>query len=243
MSPKEQLQAMLNHRYTDEDGRPFRVTLKRGLNEEALERFTAQLPTNTLPADIAELLSYAGGFYFSGIDEISFDRPGEFGLENLFPWSIQLADDGFGNSWILDISKQGKWGNVFYVCHDPAVVVKQAGSLTEFLQQVDEYGKLGSLSQLDIIHEETALNIWKSSGAFIAPDIAKKSGDESLAAFATQLPGNYVIEDLRFSPNGAGFAWDKFKQGVEHAKRYKSELLWAIEKEPGKGLLGKLFSR
>jgi hypothetical protein len=243
MSPKEQLQIMLNQRYFDEDNKPYRVELKRGLNEEALDRFTAQFPSHKLPADIKELLQYASGFYFSGIDEITFDRSSEFGLDNLFPWSVQLADDGFGNSWILDVDKQGNWGAVFYVSHDPAVVVKHSNNLTEFLQHIDEYGKKGSASHLGVILEETAQEIWKNNSGFIAPEIAKQSGDESLTGFASQLADNYVIIDLRNRPNGTGFAWGKYNQGVENAKRYKGELLWAIEKEPGRGIFGKLFSR
>jgi hypothetical protein len=243
MTAKEQLQLMLNQRYMDEDEKSFRITLKKGLQEEALERFTAQLPGNKLPPEIKELLQYASGFYFSGIKEITFTRLNEFGFDNFFPVAIQLADDGFGNSWILDIDKQGKWGAVFYVCNDPAVVVKHSSNLTVFLQNIDEYGKKGRESHLDIIHEETVLEIWRNGGDFIAPENAKQSGDKALTSFATELPGNYVITDLRNRPTGSGFAWGKFGRGSEHAKRYKNELIWAIEKEPAKGLFGKLFGR
>jgi len=243
MTPKEQLQIMLNERYFDDDNRLRRVELKRGLNEESIDRFAAQFPSNKLPGDIKELLQYASGFYFPGLKEITFDRLGESGLDNLFPWSVQLADDGFGNNWILDVDKQGNWGAVFYICQEPAVVVKHSSNLTEFLQHLDEYGKKGRASHLDIIHEETVQEIWNNSAGFIAPEIAKQSGDESLTGFASQLADNYVIIDLRNRPNGTGFAWGKYNQGIDNAKRYKGELLWAIEKEPGRSIFGKLFSR
>lgn len=244
MTPKEQLQIILNQRYLDEDNNIYRVVLKRGLNEEALERFTAQTPGNKLPPDIKELLQYASGFYFTGIiKEVNFNGIPDNGFDSLFPWSIQLADDGFDNSWILDIDKQGNWGAVFYVCREPAVIVKHSANLTEFLQHIDEYGKKGPTSYLDITREETVMDIWKNNATYITPDMAKTSGDESLAAFGSQLPSNYVIIDLRKSPNGSGFAWGKYDPGITNARRYKGELLWAIEKEPGRGIFGKLFSR
>jgi len=41
-----------------------------------------------------------------GLDDITFDGVGQFGIENIFPHAVQLAGDGFGNFWILDVDKQ-----------------------------------------------------------------------------------------------------------------------------------------
>jgi hypothetical protein len=161
-----------------------------------------------------------------------------------FPNSVQLTGDGFGNFWILDIDQKGNWGNVFYVCHDPAVIVKHSESLSEFIKHVHDFGKNGKTSNLDIIHEKSVIEIWQDMDNFITIDNAKQSNDATLREFALSLVENFVIADLRNKPNKGGFAWGKFGKKIENAVRYKSELLWAIERPVKKtGFLSKLFGR
>ena len=74
----------------------------------------------------------------------------------------------------------GKWNSVFYVCHDPAVVVRHS----------DDLGNDGFIDIAD----------------------ARISPDKTLSEFAAGLPDHFVVADLRNKPNGAGFAWDKFRK-------------------------------
>jgi hypothetical protein len=213
------------------------------LGDKQIDNLAKQLPTGHIPDDIRELLKFASGFEFSGIDEVTFDGIGQFGFENVFPYSVQLAGDGFGNFWILDIDNNGNWGHVYYVCHDPAVVVKQSEDLAEFIKHVDEFGKQGSQSHLDTIHEKTVMDIWSNNNGFVDGEQAKNSSDTTLKQFAAQLPGNFIVADMRNKPNGAGFAWGRFGPNIDNALRHETELLWGFEKAKKKDLLSKLFGK
>ena len=243
MTALEQLKAILNNRYETEDGDKYQVELKQGLSEEQIDNLAKQLPTGHIPNDIRELLKFASGFEFSGIDEVTFDGVGQFGFENVFPHSLQLVGDGYGNFWILEVDGEGNWGHVYYVCHDPAVVVKHSENLAEFIKHVEEFGEKGSQSHLDTIHEKTVMNIWSSDNGFIEVQQARKSSDTTLKHFAEQLPDNFMVTDLRDKPNGAGFAWGKFGPNIDNAVRHDTELLWGFEKQKKKGLLSKLFGK
>lgn len=242
MSPLQQLQSMLHETYVSEDDDEYGVELKPGLTPQQVEHLAASLPGGYLPDEIRELLLFASGFEFYGIDEVTFDGIGVFGLENIFPCSIQLAGDGFGNFWILDVDNKGNWGPVFFACHDPDAIVRHSDDLTAFLRHIDEYGKLGSKSHLDIIHEKTVMEIWENkTGGFVDRQTAQQSEDQILREFAGELPDNFVLVDLRSKPNGAGFSLSNITQDSESAVRYKDELLWGFERKEKKGFFTRLF--
>ena len=200
-----------------------------------------EAPTGQIPNEIRELLKFANGFEFYGLEEVTFDGIGQFGFEEFFPNSVQLAGDGFGNFWILDVNKNGDWGNVFYVCHDPAVIVKHSDNLTQFIEHVNDFGKNGNKSNLDIIHEKVVMDIWSKDNGFIELENARQSNDKTLKNFALLLPDNFVIADLRNKQNQSGFAWGKFGPNIDKAKRHETELIWGIEKPIKKSLFSKLF--
>jgi cell wall assembly regulator SMI1 len=242
MTVTEKLKSLLTEQYVTEDGDECKIELLPGLTDEEIDNLAKGVPSGQIPNDIRELLKFASGFEFSGLEEITFNGIGQFGFEEIFPNSVQLAGDGFGNFWILDIDQKGNWGQVFYVCHDPAVVVKHSDNLSEFIQHVDDFGKNGNTSNLDIIHEKSVMEIWQDDNNFIELDNVRQSSDTTLKEFALSLADNFVIADLRNKPNKSGFAWGKFGPKIENAVRHSSELLWAIEKPIKKGgFLSKLF--
>ncbi len=241
MSALEQLKSFHKDQFVTGEG--YQIALKPGLTSEQISQLAHQLPGKYLPVDIRELLSFASGFELPALDEVTFDAVGQFGFENIFPFSVQLAGDGFGNFWILDIDSKGNWGTVFYVCHDPAVVVKHSKDLAEFIKHVQEFYNDGPESGLDIIHEKIVMDIWQKDNGFIDIEQARNSGDAALNNFAVTLPDNFVIADLRSKPNMSGFAWGKFGPDIDNAVRYNDEVLWAFEKKTRKGLLSKLFGR
>jgi hypothetical protein len=243
MTPTEQLKAILIEKYISEDGDEYKVELKPGLTDQQVDDLAKGLPTGRIPNEIRDLLKFASGFEFYGLEEVTFDGVGQFGFEEFFPASVQLAADGFGNFWILDIDNKGQWGNVFYVCHDPAVIVKHSNSLADFIKDVNEFGKKGKQSNLDIIHEVTVMDIWTKDNGFIDKSTALASTDATLKLFAATLPDNFVIADLRDKPIKSGFAWGKFGPNIDKAKRHDSELIWGIEKVEKTGLLSRLFGR
>ena len=244
MTPKQQLESILSNQYESEDGDLYKVELLDGMTDSEIESLKNQLPDNNLPNEIEELLRFSKGFEFYGLEDVRFDAFGHFGFEEMFPKSIQLAGDGFGNFWILDIDQNGNWGQVFYVCHDPAVIIKHSDNLSEFIHHIDDFGKNGKSSNLDIIHEKSIMEIWQDDNNFIELENARQSSDTTLKEFGLSLTDNFVIADLRNKPNKSGFAWGKFGPKIENAVRHKSELLWALEKPIKKGgFLSKLFGR
>ncbi len=241
MTALEQLKSILVEKYISEDGDSFEVVLKPALSSEGIKSLAASFPTDKLPEDYKELLQFASGFEFYGIDEVTFDGWEQFGMEELFPSSILLTGDGAGNFWILDVVENGTLGAVYYLCHDPAVIVKHSDNLAQFIQHVNDFGKNLSTSHLSIVQEDAVDKIW-AANSFIDKPTAL-AGDDTLQAFAAQFADNFVFADLRNAPLKSGFAWGKFGPDISSAKRCGSEPLWAIEKKEKKGFFAKLFGR
>ncbi|MDF2457226.1 MAG: hypothetical protein K0R51_3219 [Cytophagaceae bacterium] len=237
MKPLEQLKALLNKKYESEDGDEFTVELLHGLSDSEIEAFKKTLPSQHLPADIEELLRFSKGFEFSYFDTIQFTSYGEFGFEKLFPQSIQLAGDGLGNFWVLDIDNTGHWGPVYYVCHDPAVVVKNSENLSEFLQQLDQYASGENPSNLISIDEQLVFDIWEDPNGIM--EQYKKTPDFS-EEFMKQLPELMMIADMTSAKNKTGFAWGKYGANNK-ILRYDDKPIWVLEKKRKRGFLERLF--
>ncbi|WP_162946591.1 SMI1/KNR4 family protein [Chitinophaga barathri] len=238
MTPLEQLNAMLHEKYQTHQKEEYSVELMPGLSDSEIDNIAKQLRTRNIPEDIRELLQFSSGFLFYGLDAITFDGTRDFDLYNLIPNSIRIAGDGYGNYWVLDVDRNGTWGNVFYVCNDPAVVVKQSENITEFLGQLHEYGKEIKKSSIDVVHEIVVNDIWNRDDGLISRDEARYSEDAELAEFAKQLPFNYVIGDLRNKPVGSGFAWGKYGADNRGIIRFREGYLWGIEKKQPRGGFG-----
>jgi len=237
MTPKQQLESILSNQYESEDGDLYKVELLDRMTDSAIENLKSQLPDNNLPNEIEELLRFSKGFSFYGLEEVRFDAFGHFGFEELFPKSIQLAGDGFGNFWILDIDSKGNWNSVYYVCHDPAVVVKHSENLTEFLRHVDEFGQKGNQSNLDIIHEKTVLDIWSEKVGIME----KNEKDYDFENGQVALPEMFLVADLTNQPIKTGFPWGKSGPNTKII-RPGDEPIWIVEKRMKQGFLSRLFS-
>lgn len=242
MTVTEKLKSLLNERYVTEEDEIYGIVLKPGLSKEALANLASRLPKGYIPAEIKELLTFTSGFEFNGLEEVRFSAVGPFGMEDFFPHAVRLCDDGFGNYWILDINRDGNWGAVFYVCHDPAVIVKHSKNLTQFMEHLDDFGKNKSNAHLDTIHEKGVFEIWEKNHGFMEWQQAIESEDRLLKSFALTLPETFMIADLRNTTNGAGFAYGKFTKTIA-AIRHETELMWAIEKPVKRGFMARLFGK
>lgn len=236
MTPKQQLESILSCQYESEDGDLYMVELLDGMTDGEIEYFKSQLPNNNLPIEIEELLRFSRGFEFYGLEEVRFDAFGHFGLEEMFPNSIQLAGDGFGNFWILDIDSKGNWNSVYYVCHDPAVIVKHSENLTDFIMHVDEFGQKGNQSNLDIIHEKTVMDIWSEKVGIME----KNEKDYDFENGQVDLPEMFVVADLTDKPIKTGFSWGKSGPNTKII-RPNDEPIWIVEKRVKQGFLSRLF--
>lgn len=236
MTPKQQLESILSNEYESEDGDLYRVELLDGMSDLEIEKIKSQLPKNNLPDEIEELLRFSKGFSFFGLEEVRFDAFGHFGFEEMFPSSIRLAEDGFGNFWVVDIDSNGDWNSVYYVCHDPAVIVKHSENLTDFIKHVDEFGLKGNQSNLDIIHEKTVMEIWNEKVGIME----KNEKEYNFENEQFELPKMFLVADLTNMPIKTGFTW-----GVNGRKikiiRPTDEPIWIVEKHVKQGFLLRLF--
>jgi hypothetical protein len=236
MTAKQQLESILTNQYESEDGDLYKVELLGGMMDEEIETFKNQLPSKNLPTEIEDLLRFSRGFEFHGLEEVRFDAFGQFGFEEMFPNSVQLAGDGFGNFWILDIDSKGNWNSVYYVCHDPAVVVKHSENLKQFIEHVDEFGKKGSGSNLDIIHEKVVIDIWREKIGIME----KNEKGYDFEKGDIELPEIFLVADLTQKPIRTGFPW-----GTSGPKtkiiRPTDEPIWIVEKKVKQGFLSRLF--
>ncbi len=125
-----------------EDGIDDLFQLLPALTEPELELLEARMPC-PIPPDISELLRFTNGFNVGGgIEEVGFSGlQGGFGMEEIFPHSIPLAADGFGNYWVLDLTSESRsWGPIFYACHDAPVIVYRTDSPLHFVQEAIRFG-------------------------------------------------------------------------------------------------------
>lgn len=236
MTPQKQLESILSNQYESEDGDLYKIELLDGMTDNEIKNLKCQLPNNILPSEIEELLKFSKGFKFHGLEEIRFDALGYFGFEEMFPYSIQLAGDGFGNFWVLDIDSKGNWNSVYYVCHDPAVIVKHSENLSEFIQHIDEFGQKGNQSNLDIIHEKIVMDIWEEEIGIME----KNKRDYDFEIEKLDLPERFLVADLTDKPIKTGFSWGKSGPKTKII-RPTDDPIWIVEKRVKKGFLSRLF--
>ena len=102
-----------------------------GLGEEEIEKAQAK-HGSAFPEPLKALLRECAGLE-GEYQSITWDSTGD-DIE-LFPGSIRLMDDGAGNYWAIDtVLDPNRLGPVFFVCHDPAVIVYEARDLAGFLE-------------------------------------------------------------------------------------------------------------
>jgi hypothetical protein len=194
---------------------------------------------------IEPLLAYASGFRLRGDKherDVTFGGL-ESGFEDAFPKSVTLLEDGCGNDWRVDVdSATGAWGRVYYVAHDPAVIVVQAESLGDFLAHVLARPTCGSPDALDSVHDDKALRIWKSREYLHSVVDLREVGDPVLASAARGVAEGSTIGDLRRAKPGEGFAWGVLGPFVK-ISRIGPEPVWVLQPAPRRGCLAAFLGR
>jgi hypothetical protein len=212
-----------------------------GLSKEELIQFRKELG-GVMPNDIDELLQYSAGFDYKKIGTVRFTGHEGFEFEEVFPCSVALLPDGFGNFWVVDVNpKSGSWGPVFYVCHDPPVVVVQAPELSTFLSQILDPHYSYPKNALNYVRKEAAMRIWRDDPWLTSVHDARILQDSHVSTFAKQLPDDFLIADLRSTEVGSGFSWGKAGPNAV-VRRGGTDLLFGVQKTPP-GLLKRFLSR
>lgn len=140
------------------------------------------------------------------------------GLEELFPAGLPIAHDGSGNFWLLDLTPDVSWPvPVFFLCHDPPVVLYQSADLETFLSE-------------PAIDRDALFTVWRANPGTL-DHAAALSGDAELRAFASELDERFVFVDLRAPSSGDGFSWGRHGLGTE-LRRHGYTRLFAYAPPP-----------
>lgn len=235
MTPLETLKHISQKDFVFEFDEPYKLKLLPSMTDREIEELKTKFPNNFIPNEIVDLLKFCRGFEIEYLEEVRFDAIGQFGYEELIPNSIQLCGDGLGNFWVLDIDSKGNWGNVYYVCHDPAVIVKHSNNLNEFLNDIAEYGENFEKSKFEDIKENIVYDIWKNKIDAIEPNKNNVYNFKDI-----KLPELYEIADLRNVENRIGFSWGKYGYNAQII-RPNDEPIWILEKIIKKSLFSRIF--
>ncbi len=224
----QQLLALEGLVYENDDGESRRLKLRPPPSPAQRQRLAEQLP----PV-LCRLLEVASGI--DGAEHVSegIDFTGGLEgqvLEEFLPDGITLAVDGCGNGWSLEPAT----GRIFFLCHDPPVVVLQSLSLQLFLEQL----KLPpARSELGDALQHWTHRIWRENPCEGPPR------DESSRSFLEALGSHWRLVDLREARPGDGFSWGKYGPQTE-VRRHPELALVALSKPAAKpSLWSRWFGR
>lgn len=192
-----------------------------GLSDDEISAFEAKLPC-PMPDGMRAVLKYTVGLNTYSVEGLNFcGEPYE--LLDVFPYAVPIANDGTGNFWMIDfVSESQQWGPVFYVCHDPPVVVYQAATLEAFVK-----GLIKSANNPDTPISPLLCplidKVYEKNPHALSYAHCINSSDKSLREFAATLDKTYQIIDLRRPWLGQGIS---FKSAV---KRHKEERIFAYQ--------------
>lgn len=239
MTLLEIIQDALNKDLTSGDRR-IELELLPGLTEDEIARFETTLPC-PIPQDVRELLSFCRGFFGSAADMVDFvGLASGVAPEAVFPYGLPIAGDGFGNFWVVDLLPEStNWGPIYFVSHDPPVILYQSPSLEHFLSELFKLHIPPHQSALDDVHEDRLFRVWQYNPGLLSYGACLDSPDPTLAEFAGQLDSSFHIVDLREPQIGFGFSWGRY--GPETLiKRFGMLPIFAYQKEQ---LLRRLFGQ
>jgi hypothetical protein len=220
------------------------VELLPPLSAAEIEAFATRLPC-PLPAEVRELLSYCSGL--SGelgdiVAEVGFTGVNGFGLEGVFRHALDIAGDGAGNYWVLDLTHDStSWGPVFYACHDAPVILFQSESFAHFLEELVKLADPSQSNELQYVHEDGA-NVWLDNPGMLTQEQCLASDDPDLAAFARTLDASWLIKDLRRPALGDGFTWGRYR-GEPVLARYGEKRIFAYREPERKGFWQRVRGR
>lgn len=217
------------------------LQLAPGLSSSELDEFETLLGV-ALPPSARTLLMFSGGFTYRPFGKVTFvGKDLVFEFAEAFPKQIPLAADGAGNFWAIDVrADTGRWGPVFFVSHDPPVLVIQAQDLTEYITQVLNFG--GNRRFVEDVSQRGVSAIWRDDPYLIDVGSARGSSDPTISRFANELPDSFRLADLRECRRGTGFAWGRGGSG-SRIIRHGSDLLFGTESRAGASWMGRFLLR
>jgi hypothetical protein len=242
MDPLEAIRHAQATRLVDEDGAEVELELAPGLAPTEIDELGAEVGV-PLSGELRTLLTSTAGIDGGPLELIDFTgRSLSVGAPETFPDGLPIAGDGFGNFWIVDLApREIQTAPVFFLCHDPPVILYQSPDVGDFLHEVFRMLVPPHASAVDDVHEDRLFNVWRTNPGTL-DQVAALGGDEQLRTFATELGERFTFVDLRSSPVGMGFSWGRYGPRTE-LRRHGHERLFAYAPpETRPGFLRRLFS-
>jgi hypothetical protein len=200
------------------------------LNDKELRELETTIPC-PLPAEMREVFAVARGFECGDLGTVDFGGPCGFGIEEIFPSALEIAVDGCGNSWVIDLTRDSKsWGPIFYACHDAPVVVYQTDHLAHFVEEALRGGNAPWKSEISDAHGDLSCRIWRENPGVLSFEKCADSNDEDLRTFARSLDASYEFVDLRSPKLGDGFSWGRYGSKFV-IKRFGEKRIFANKKK------------
>ena len=229
MTPLEIVRQAQADTLVDEDGHVVTWELLPGLSEAELLDFAGRVPCR-VPPEIAELLGACSGF--NGIlEQVEFTgRDLMFAFEEVFPYGLPIAADGYGNFWVVDLHPSTTtWGPIYFACHDSPVILYQADSLKQFLIELFRKFEPPHHSLIDDVHEDRLAPVWRTNPGVLSHELCLRSEDQILYAFARELDESFQIIDLRRARPGDGFSWGRYGTNTR-IERFGTHPVFAYQK-------------
>jgi hypothetical protein len=217
--------------FVNEDVLRSEFSLLPALSEDELVAISRKLPC-PIPEDIRELLMFASGFEGTWMEQISFAPVhGFFGFEKIFPHAVELANDGAGNYWVVDLTKESQcWGPIFFACHDAPVIVYQADDLLHFVREVVREGSRPWRSEIGDVRGRFSDQIWNDNPGVLSFSHCVNSLDQELKSFAESLDETWLFVDLRNPLLGDGFSWGRYGPKT-NVQRFGEKRIFAYQKK------------
>src|SRR6266550_3361779 len=222
MDPLEAIRRAQATRLVNEDGDEFEFELAPAVPPSDIERLADEVGV-PLPRDLRALLERTSGIEGGPLDTIDFTGQSlSFGAPETFPSGLPIAGDGFGNFWVLDLTLDDvETAPVFFVCHDPPVILYQSPDIGGFLHEAFRMLVPPHASAVDDVHEDRLFNVWRDNPGTLA--------------HSAELDDRFTFIDLRSPPVGMGFSWGRYGPRTD-VRRDGEERLFAYaprEKKPG----------
>jgi len=241
---REIIRSALEQNLIDEDHKPVHLHLLPGLTREEIDEFARSLPSPPCD-DVRDLLEFCSGIE-GALEQIDFTGRTlglGFGLDFLVPHGLTIAHDGFGNHWVVDLQPGcSNWGPIYFCCHDAPVVLLQAATVQQFVDEVLKMYIPPHRSLIDDVHEDRRFEVWRKNPGVIAHAEAVASPDPDMSAFAASLDASFEVIDLRDAPIGMGFSWGLYGPKTE-VTRFGSKPIFAYRRPEKTNLLSRLFRR
>src|SRR5215218_8968620 len=229
MTPLEIIRQAQAGTLIDEDGNVVTLEHFPGLSNKELQDFADQVPCG-IPPEIAELLGACSGFYGT-VEQVEFTgKDLMFEFEQVFPYGLPIAADGYGNLWVVDQHPDTtRWGPIYFACHDAPVILYQADSLEQFLGELFRMFEPPHQSLIDDVHEDRPADVWRTNPGVLSYEQCLRSNDQILSAFARELDESFQIIDLRRARPGDGFSWGRYGPRTLN-KRFGTHAVFAYQK-------------